>query len=336
MNAPVQGPDDLLPGEAEATQALIDQLSAMMARDRHGDRMHRDVHIKMHGLMRAEFTVLPDLPPELRVGLFAEPRTYRAWVRFSNSANAIKADGSPDIRGMAIKLMGVPGRKLVDDEPEAPTHDLILISSPTFPTRDARDFHGLSAAVIGDLVDKLVYFTTHPRVTWALLTSFRRHANPLQIRYYSAVPYAFGRGVVKYAAFPPPRPRDRIPFDPPENLLRQAAVAQLATADAHFDFGVQFQTDPERMPIEDPRVEWPEGLSSWRRLATLRILQQTFDNDVRDAYGENLSFTPWRALAEHRPLGGINRTRKRLYEALSRYRHEQNKAPRREPVDWEV
>ena len=196
MNAPVQGQDDLLPGEAEATQALIDQLSAMMARDRHGDRMHRDVHIKMHGLMRAEFTVLPDLPPELRVGLFAEPRTYRAWVRFSNSANAIKADGSPDIRGMAIKLMGVPGRKLVDDEPEAPTHDLILISSPTFPTRDARDFHGLSAAVIGDLVDKLVYFTTHPRVTWALLTSFRRHANPLQIRYYSAVPYAFGRGVV--------------------------------------------------------------------------------------------------------------------------------------------
>lgn len=336
MTAPVPDRDPALPGEAEATQALIEQLSAMMARDRGDGIMHRDVHIKMHGLLRAEFSVEADLPPELRVGLFSQPGRYRAWVRLSNSANAIKDDGKPDIRGLAIKLMGVPGRKLISDDPDATTHDFILISATTFPTKDAQAFHGLAGAVIGDLVDKLVYFATHLDVAWALLSTFKRHANPLQVDYFSAVPFAFGPAVVKYAAKPRVVRRDKIPFDPPENLLRQAAASQLAQDEAVFDFCVQFRTDPQRMPIEDPRVDWPEERSPWRKLATLRILQQTFDNDERDRYGENLSFTPWRVLPEHQPLGGINRTRKVLYETLSKFRHGTNKAPRSEPTDWEV
>jgi hypothetical protein len=336
MNIDDDPRDRPLPGEAEATQALIDQLSAMMTRDHRDGPMRRDVHIKMHGLWRAEFTVERDLPPELRLGLFAEARTYRAWVRSSNSANAIKPDGRPDIRGLAIKLMGVPGRKLIDDEPDAPTHDFILISAPVFPARDARAFHGLAGAVIGGLFDKLVYFVTHLDVAWALLTTFKRHANPLQIRYWSAVPYGFGPAVVKYGLTPHVEAADKIPFGPPENLLREAAVAQLAKGDAVFDFCVQFQTDPQDMPIEDPRVEWRESQSPMRKVATLRILPQTFDTDERNTYGENLSFTPWRSLPEHRPLGGINRTRKRLYAALSRFRHDTNRAPRREPTDWEA
>ncbi len=327
--------DPPLPGESEATQALIDRLSAMMARDRGNGVMKRDVHIKMHGLMRAEFIVERDLAPELRVGLFSEPRRYRAWVRFSNAANAVKPDGSRDIRGLAIKLFGVPGRKLVDDEPDAPTHDFVLMSEPTFPTRDAQAFVGLASAVIGDIVDKLVYFATHLDVAWALLTSFKRHANPLQIRYFSCTPYAFGSAQVKYGVTPHVDKADEIPFDPPENLLRRAARAQLSRGEARFDFCVQFRTDRETMPTEDGTVAWSESASPFRKVATLRVLQQEFDTDARNAVGENLSFTPWRCLPEHMPLGGLNRVRRVLYQALSAFRHDTNQAPRREPTDWE-
>ena len=41
---------------------------------------------------------------------------------------------------------------------------------------------------------------------------------------------------------------------------------------------------------------------------------------------DNLSFNPWHSLPEHRPIGGINRLRKAVYETVSAYRHERNGA----------
>lgn len=328
--------EPLTAGEAEATERLVARMKAMMAHEWAGTTMRRDAHTKMHGVMKAEFTVERDLAPELRVGLFAQPATYHAWVRCSNSVNTIRPDGERDIRGMAIKLMGVPGRKLLPGQEDETTQDFIVISSDQFPIKDAAGFDALAAAFIGDLVDKALYFLTHLDVAWRLLKAFRRFANPLQIRYFSCTPYAFGVAQVKYCATPHGRRPDRVPFDPPENCLRQAAVAQLAKGDAVFDFCVQFRNDFEAMPIEDPTVVWPEEDSAFRKVATLRILRQDFDNDARNALGENLSFTPWHCLPEHMPLGGLNRTRRVIYELLSTYRHQTNRAPRREPTDWEV
>jgi hypothetical protein len=89
------------------------------------------------------------------------------------------------------------------------------------------------------------------------------------------------------------------------------------------------------MPIEDPGVEWPQAMSPFRKLATIRIPAQQFDSPGQHAFGENLSFTPWHALPEHRPLGGINRARKVVYQAISRFRHQANGQVRSEPTGWE-
>ena len=328
--------EDIPPGEAAETQTLIDRLRTMMsARDR-GGTQGRDVHVKMHGVMRAEFTVAGDLPPDLRVGLFAQPATYKAWVRFSNSANAVKPDGKGDIRGMAVKLMGVPGRKVLDGEADGSTHDLILISAANFPSRTPGQFDALVAAVIGSLWDKLSYFLTHPGVAWMLFTTMVKHANVLQIRYFSAVPYGFGALAVKYVATPRVATPDAMPFNPAENFLREVAAAQLSKGEAVFDFAVQFQRDEASMPVEDPSRAWSLALSPPRKVASLRILQQKFDTPAIDSFGENLSFTPWHCLPEHRPLGAINRARKVVYETLSSWRHNANQVPRREPADWEM
>ncbi len=328
--------EPLTPGEAEAVDRLVARMQDMMGRVWHGSTMRRDAHSKGHGTLKAEFTIERDLPPELRVGLFATPATYRAWVRGSNSRNTIQADGRPDVRGLAVKLMGVPGRKLLPGGEHQTTQDFIFISTDQFPVRDVAGFDALAGAFLGDAIDKVIYFSTHVGVGWRLFKAFRRFANPLQIRYFSCTPYAFGSGQVKYCLTPRPGTKDPLPFDPPENALRVAAVSQLSRGDAQFDFCVQFRTDPDAMPIEDSTVRWPEKASPFRKVATLRVLPQSFDTDARNAIGENLSFSPWHCLPEHMPLGSLNRARRVIYERLSAFRHDANHVPRHEPTDWEA
>ena len=48
-----------------------------------------------------------------------------------------------------------------------------------------------------------------------------------------------------------------------------------------FDFMVQVQTDPHRMPIEDATVKWPERLSPYVPVARLRLPAQRFDSDAQ-------------------------------------------------------
>src|SRR5437870_4172574 len=79
--------------------------------------VRRDAHAKSIGCVKAVFAVHNEkLPPELRVGIFARNQTFPAWIRFSNGNPTIKADKNLDTRGMAIKLMNIPGAKILDDE----------------------------------------------------------------------------------------------------------------------------------------------------------------------------------------------------------------------------
>ena len=76
----------------------------------------RDAHPKAHGCVRAEFQVEKDLPPQLAQGVFAPGRKYPALIRFSNGdADPMRPDAKPDARGMAIKLLTVPGYKILPD-----------------------------------------------------------------------------------------------------------------------------------------------------------------------------------------------------------------------------
>ncbi|MFD2275484.1 hypothetical protein ACFSQZ_03290 [Rubritalea spongiae] len=92
----------------------------------------RSAHSKTVGLMTAEFRVEPNLPEECRIGVFAKPRIYKAFVRASHSSPSPQADKKKDARGMAIKLLGVDGERFVKFNKELATQDFILISWPAF------------------------------------------------------------------------------------------------------------------------------------------------------------------------------------------------------------
>ena len=102
--------------------SLINGLRAKMTADYVNTRTLRDAHPKIHGCVHGVFTVLPNLPAELAIGLFATSNSYPVWIRFSNQNNAVSPDAKPDIRGGAIKLIGVPGEKLIESDPHCTTH----------------------------------------------------------------------------------------------------------------------------------------------------------------------------------------------------------------------
>ena len=104
----------------------------------------RDAHPKHHGCVPATFEVhdLKGLEGLLAQGLFQRPGKYEAWVRFSNAIK-VRNDLDRDARGMAIKVMGVPGGV------SEGTQDFLLVTHRSFFTRTPADFVDFPAAVAG-------------------------------------------------------------------------------------------------------------------------------------------------------------------------------------------
>jgi catalase len=100
------------PFEERYATDLLARLKKQLIEEHPSGIMPRDAHPKMHGLVEAEFTVLGDLSESHKIGIFAQAKTYKTWVRFSNANGISQPDLKRDIRGIAIKLTQVQGEKL--------------------------------------------------------------------------------------------------------------------------------------------------------------------------------------------------------------------------------
>ena len=276
------------------------------------------------GCVKAEFTVLDNLPADLRVGLFAEPRTFQSWIRFANASS--QSDTRKDVRGMSIRLADVPGRNLT---PGATTQDFVLNSHPVMVAANTRDFLALLRALEGNTLRRIGYIVTHPRTVRRGIASRGHPTSHLDIGYWSKTPYLFGDGrAVKYAVRPCSATRSILPAELTDTYLRDAMRAHLDRSEACFDFMVQFQTDGQSMPIEDATVEWSEAVSPFRPVARIRIPRQNIAEPGRASQCEESAFNPWHALAEHRPLGSLNRARREIYPAMTEFRRQRAKSAR--------
>jgi hypothetical protein len=310
--------------ESQYVADVLTRLKSQLIEEHPNGIMPRDAHPKMHGLVEAEFIVHSDLPDTYKIGVFSQAKTIKSWVRFSNANSAAQPDLQRDIRGIAIKLTQVLGEKLNDEADCLDDQDFLLISTDTFLCNGIQTFDGMVKAIQGSWWQKVCFFATHPSVICQLLKSFKVFANPLQIRYFSCTPYLLGEQAVKYCVTPIIHSHDFIKPDPPDNFLRQAMKQQLSNAPAEFVFGIQLQTNPRRMPIEDASVCWDERNSPFVPVATLRIPMQDFDTPEQNIRGENMHFSPWHCLPVHRPLGSINRARRVVYHAISELRRRVN------------
>jgi hypothetical protein len=298
----------------------------------------RDAHPKAHGCVRAEFHVLDALPDRLAKGIFIPGKTYQAWIRFSNgSSDPSQADIKKDARGMAIKVLGVPGQKLLEDENQAATQDFIMINNPVFFANDPARYLSFMQDTNSDSFYKkiLIPFALGTKGTLiAFKMTSKTISNPLQTRYWSMVPYQLGKGAdrqaVKYSTRACSAATDPIPNKPGHDFLRDALRNTLKEGDACMEFLVQPRTS-RSMDVEDSMTEWQEAQAPFYQVATIRIPRQVFDTPEQNQFCENLSFNPWHALPEHKPLGVTNRLRKIIYDHISQVRHDMNSTKRQEP-----
>jgi hypothetical protein len=344
LNAPSHPSVDAQLGEHlyPEEMPIADQLSVVIEesirKQYSAGSARRDAHPKAHGCVNAEIHIVETLSETLSKGMFVPGKTYQAWIRFSNgSGDPTHADIKRDARGMAIKVLGVPGKKLLDDEAHATTQDFVMINHPVFFATDpVRYLRFMNDANSDHFYRKLLIpFDLGAKGTRiALETRSSKISNPLQTRYWSMVPYQLGTGperqAVKYSVRPCSTVVDPMPKEPSHDFLRAALRDTLQSADACMEFLVQPRTSSS-MDVEDSRIEWKETQAPFFKVATIRIPQQTFDTPPQNAFCENLSFSPWHALPEHKPLGVTNRLRKVIYANISRVRHEMNDTQREEP-----
>ncbi len=334
---PVSAQELIADDEAAMTQDIIQTAVRIVDQHRESTRYLRDAHAKAHGCLKAEVQVLPELPGELRQGVFSEPgKTWQATMRLSNGNAYPQFDSIRDARGMAIKLLDVPGKQLLSDRQGRGEQDFVMFSHPNFFVSNVAEYRQ-NVAAQADGKKMMAFFPGRDPRTWqvrhlfiALATLAPAPSSPTQTTYFSVSPYKFGEANAKFRVMPDP---DNCPvYNLPEqnrklpNFLRNALNQQLSAdrVPACFALQIQQQDANKYMPIEDTSIEWSESDAPFETVARIKVPAQDFDTPALNLQCDNQSFNPWFGVEAHRPIGGINRLRKAVYEAISDYRHRRN------------
>ncbi|WP_267428246.1 catalase family protein [Methylobacterium sp. GC_Met_2] len=321
-------------------KGMTQQSETVEAREHHAVRAS---HAKSSACVTGELTIASNLPPELAQGLFATPGTHPVAVRFAQGPGETLGDRVSTHRGMAIKIFDVPGEKLPGHG--ADTQDFVLATGTTFPSGTAAGFlrdgtvigkstglpEGVKSAVSSTM--RNLNKALHAFGTESAFADFFGHpySHPLADSYFSQAPIRFGDYVAKLGAVPASdaqRALSEWRLDPhvDEDGFRHAAVDFFREHDVVFELKAQLWADAERQPIEDASVDWPVSVSPYRTVATLRLLRQDAYGPERVRYFDDMmTFRPAHSLKAHRPLGSVMRARLQVYQALSAFRHRQNR-----------
>ncbi|MGP4002425.1 catalase family protein [Streptomyces sp. 8N706] len=321
-------------------------------------RAIRTAHGKSYGLVKATVTV-GALRPEYAQGIFAEPGTYDAIVRYSNGLGHLRADSLLGAAcGMGIKMFGVPGASLLTDEAHATTFDLNLINNRTFFANTVHDYLAIEPLFaqlpdalvnpatrkqwLGDFLTRQGTLRTPEEWLWDELFAMMSFTavprqNLLSYTYNSMGAFRYGAYIAKVRSVPTPESLEGIEHGEVDvqsdgEAFRNTLVGEAGARDHSFDLQVQLNTDLGRMPVDNTSVEWPESLSPWVTVARIDIPRQDISGEENLDAADGTSITPWRSREEHRPIGEIQRVREEVYRRSSIERHRINGQPRKEPA----
>ena len=73
--------EKLLPNEEEYLNSVIESFTTQMRGLWKPGGFERGGNTKTQGIVRGEFIVHDNLPPQFRYGIYAKPQTFRCWVR---------------------------------------------------------------------------------------------------------------------------------------------------------------------------------------------------------------------------------------------------------------
>ena len=309
--------EKIAPDEEQRYAAYAQQFAQIQARRSArwgaGRALHRKQLTAAHGTLE----VLDGLPPYARHGLFATPHDYDVWIRLSNGGLDRAADSVPDIRGFALRVFGVEGDSALGNGP-AKSQDFTLINQESFGFSSSDEFVSFVVAASqgnGALlkhVFKRYGLLGGPRRLGKMLKTVGKPFSGFATEpLFSAVPMANGPYAVRVRLLPTSA-NGTAELGANTDWGRDFS-ARLARAPLHWDLQLQFFTSEESTPIEDASVNW---VTPYTTVARLMLPKQDCASPEGAALAEQVEATvidPWQALAEHRPLGDIQRARKVVY-----------------------
>ena len=340
------------PDEAEVTRHIIaqfDKIEGTVFKD--SGHAERGVHAKPHGYLRVTFEVLDGLSPHLAQGLYAAPATYDAILRFSTTPGDVLDDAVSTPRGVALKVLDVPGARLPGSEGDR-TQNYVFGNSPTFQVATAAKFlqqlepmaattgraeplkHAIS--VLSRNAEAALEMVGGKSATLTTLAG-QAPTELLGDSFYSQAALLHGDYYAKLAMSPvspelTALSRQKLDLSGHPDAIRDSVREYFRSLPGAWELRVQVGTDIDAMPIEDAKTEWPEDRSPYVAVARITARpQDSWSDDLRDLVEEHLAFDPWIGLAAHRPLGSIMRARRPAYAAARHYRDESNGAEIREP-----
>jgi hypothetical protein len=317
--------------EEEMVEDFLERLMAvqranMNRKDHRGEKgkMVRGFHAKEHACLKGEVTINSSQALELHQGVFSKPgKKYEALIRFSNAKGVSTKDFKPDLRGMAVKFLGVEGERLDPSLKETNTQDFVMFNKPTTIGSHPREAMEFAEVLAKGKMATAKYMIKNTKVAIELNKAFSVTRSLATETFYSAAPYGLGKyGDSKYRAikfqFKPCSHKEYIERGRgfrSQDYLENNLVKNLKEQDLCFDINLQVQSDVRLTPLEDGAVEWRESDSPFQKMARLIIPKgQDIESDKSKSECKNMSFNPWNGIKEHRPLSATNRVRRLIYQ----------------------
>lgn len=322
--------EKVAPDEAQRYAGYAQQFAKLQRRksQQHGGpgrALHRKQLTAAHGTLE----VLDGLREFCRYGLFAEPGVHEVWMRLSNGGADSAPDSTPDIRGFSFKVFGVQGDSALGNGP-ARSQDFTLINQEKFAFAGSAEFVDFvlaassgKAALLKYLLGRYGLLGGPRRLVQLAKTVGRPFSGFATEPLFSAVPMACGPHAVRVRLEPDPANAN---WDGALNAGSRGMAIAIAKNDWNADFSArlrrnalhwELQLQPfvseEVTPIEDASVNWP---TPYVTVARLMLPPQDTESAEGRALADKVEadvFDPWQALAEHRPLGDVQRARKVVY-----------------------
>jgi hypothetical protein len=318
---PTRRLDEMFVGMVQAKRLALGQRPA-----------ERAVFRKLHGVVHGTLEMLPNLPAELKVGVFAR-QSLPAWIRFSSDTTP----SSPDLGstlGIGLKVWGMDGRNAMEETGDVA--DFIMQNWPVFFVDDAQSMCEFTyAGVVAN--DYPGYLAKHPKTNRILNEMSAQIAGSvLTTQYWAILPFAFGPdSYARYSLVPEPPPASdpaiNVPTDT-ANYLALDLAHRLSGSEYRYTFMVQVVPKADNPPLDTATDEWPTDKYPYVPVATLILPRQDIGVRGQGDYGQGLSFNIWRTPVEQTPQGSIAAARKVVYNNGAALRHQANGQPLQQPV----
>jgi catalase len=345
--------EKIAPDEA----VIFDELSrtmqhitrTMASRYRHA---YRPVHAKSHGILVGTLDVPAGLPEPLEQGLFAKAGSYPVIMRFSTNPGDLLSDKVSSPRGLAVKVLNVEGETVANHAGNT-TQDFVCVNTDVFSAPDPAGFLKQiktfdKTLELPEGVKETVSLTA--RAVNSVIGVVGLHSATLEgvgapavhilgESFTTVAPLRYGSYVAKVGFAPASENLKKligesVNLGEDYNALGGLIKKFFRHEDAVWEVKVQLALaeKDEKFPIEDASKEWPKEESPWETVGRITVkAQETYSDERQRFVDEQVSFTPWHALAAHRPLGGVMRSRLKAYEEAAKYRAQRNGHPHVEP-----